>query len=206
MPTQEQYEQCSKCGRARPEHAAGCTCPAGGECQWRIDPGDLASHVDRVLRAVNGTGLAALVERLTKLEGDGRAPSYRLPFGLIGAPDAYEPLVFNFQPWGDCVLTHLVVTPETAAQYELVDFKIGSVSQLAGSGWEPLPLDTFSVAYLANDRLSALQAWKTCTASPGMTIQVVFQRRRGVELPMTREGGKWSPTFPFRGLLWADIR
>ena len=114
----------------------------------------------------------------------------RVPFGLIGAPTSLgadvelrliKPPV-PFRP------EHMVLSPESAHNFELVTFVISGMNQYLDR--EPLPLDTFSVEHLKNDRLSELQAWKGDTCDPSTSIKIAVRRvqRRG--------------KFAFRGLLW----
>jgi hypothetical protein len=123
--------------------------------ETKITKADLAAHIDRVSQAMRGSDLAGLLERLTELERSTRFPK-RAPFALVA--DAEQNLrrwhcSMSLEPFCLCEPTHIVVTPETAAHWELADFQVGNVSIRAGFDGGNLPLDTFSAAYVHNDKV-----------------------------------------------------
>jgi len=117
--------------------------------------------------------------------------SVRVPFGLVGAPAALGETVTlrPIRPQVPFRAEHMVLSPDSAHNFELTSFKSQSRAQYLDS--EPLPLDTFSIEYLKNDRLSEMQGWKSVdTCGPGMAIQLEVRR-------IGRKGKR-----AFRGILW----
>lgn len=121
----------------------------------------------------------------------------RLPIGLIGtretAPGETGDIVV--QPFLTCRPHHLIVSEETAAAFELTDLKIANAC--TNMGGVPIPLDTFSIRYYADQPKNALlytiQRIDCPTVSPANRVIVQY-----------RNAGKTRATF--RGILWAATR
>jgi hypothetical protein len=113
---------------------------------------------------------------------------FQLPYGLVGPKMPLGVLhvvemrtPFLFRP------EHLVVSPETARAFEVQSFLVEDQQQLGAS---PLPLETFSIEYDRNMRLTKLVGWQGDTCKPG----------RPVELEVRRVGPEGE--IGFRGVLW----
>jgi hypothetical protein len=164
---------------------------------------DIAAQVERVRVMLKTSGLGPdllrLFETVEKLGAELDEETRNVPFGLFPTKEdeargpfhageimALEPL----RPMIYATPRYLVLPPPIAELYELVDFKVGRDSQLLGGF--PVPLDTFSAAFLANDRLSKLQEWKGADGClPGLDMHIFVQPRKTVAMP-------------FRGVLWCE--
>jgi hypothetical protein len=147
-------------------------------------PSNLADHVARRMEG------SPLLEPIV-------VPVYRtgrLPFGLSCRPlwPGERVALTDIQPELPFRPSHLVVTPEVARGFELVDFRIGNVGQILGGG-APLPLDTFSIEYKKNDSLDSLQGWQGNTCDVAQKIKIAVRR--------TPDGAAVA----FRGLLWGYV-
>jgi hypothetical protein len=153
--------------------------------------GDLATHVERVVKALEKSGsigLAHLVERL-RAQVKPRIELH-VPMGLIAEPDDHGNIVITDQPYTTVRFTHLVLEPETAKSYEMTFFQVANVHMVITS--DPVPLETFSIEYLQDDKLAHCMAWKTMTIGPANRFTIAAALRKG-----------FKPV-PFRGLLWAE--
>jgi hypothetical protein len=147
----------------------------------KLDVPDLRRHLRSLLDEASRAGLVG---------GAGRFP---LP--LIAEPAELAGQSWHVEaPRVQVYATpeHLVLSPDTARAYELHDFKVGKNTQFIAPG--PLPLDTFSVEYAKNERLSDLQRFRCDECPPGIDIHLVVALRHA------------APRAPFRGLLWCGVR
>jgi hypothetical protein len=163
--------------------------------------GDVAVHVDRVVKALEDSDVAGLVRRLHALDDAARKPTGRLPFALVeevaDMADA-RPVSISLEPWVPCEVGHLVLSDETARYWELSDFTVSNVFLMAGDRrdkpHQPLPLETFSIRFVQDDRLAAVQRFRSERVYPGGHIRLAFSpRERGAICPI--RGVLWVETF-----------
>lgn len=160
----------------------------------KLTPGDIAQHIEGVRKALDGSGAMDLVRMVNRLSAQSWAT--RLPFALVGLPNERGDVLMQDTCQVPCRFTHFVLSPETARAYVLRGFFLGVDMQAAGGSLRPLPLETFSIEYMQDDRLAACQAWKTTTCDPGMHWTVDAVLRPEVDAAA-------GPAF--RGLLWAEF-
>jgi hypothetical protein len=143
---------------------------------------DIAAHIERLAEIMQSQELAALVRRL---HDHVPRKKWRYAIGLV-IPEGCDALSFNpdtyFQP------THIVLPDEVAKSYELNRFIICNVSMCITE--TPLPLETFSINAMVDDRLAAINEW---TNAPIMTPA----NRCAIGVVKRRDDAP-----PFRGLLW----
>jgi hypothetical protein len=165
---------------------------------------DIAAQVERVRVMLKTSGLGPnllrLFETVENLAAELDKDTRNVPFGLLPTKDDEARAAFcagemvalkPLRPMIYATPRYLVLPPPIAEAYELVDFKVGKNSQLFDDGF-PVPLDTFSAAFLANDRLSNLQEWKGADGCPpGVRIEMLVQPRTNTAMP-------------FRGVLWCE--
>jgi hypothetical protein len=162
-----------------------------------LTPGDLAAHVDKVLKALGDSNLIGLVRRLHALQENQGLNSgllERVPFAISdeGKRDSAGIIL---EPFVTCVVSHLVLDHESSMAWQLSDFKVGNIACLS-PGWShtPLPLETFSIQYMQDDRFAAVQRFRSARAYPGSKIYLLFEKRKEIKVAA-----------PLRGLLWAEI-
>jgi hypothetical protein len=178
----------------------------------RMSLADIAQHtanLRKILDKVQAPELARLLRSLEQHAGDAGLGDKYMPIGLIGdVPVGGSSYIEAPSVQLECRPDYLVVSPDSARFFELLDLKVGKDSQLISSGI--IPLDTFSAEYLHNDRLSAIQRWKGADwCSPGLRLSVVVQPTKAMR--EAREGrmptASLGPdTLPFRGVLWCQVR
>jgi hypothetical protein len=84
----------------------------------------------------------------------------------------------------------LVVGSEAAAAFDLRGFQVGVGSQLGNM--DPIPLETFDVAFFGENSAMSKIEWSCDAVSPGIELHFFFRNRGRVALP-------------FRGVLWGRI-
>jgi hypothetical protein len=153
---------------------------------------DLTSHIDRIVKALEKSGVRDLVnltKRLSELVKTVDRRKYNMPFGLIQEPKNGR-VEFTTQPNICCRLTHLVLSPETAKSYEMEHFQIANIYSTGDD--HHIPLELFSIEYMNDDRLANCMQWKTVELSPANRFTISASLRTG-----------FSPV-EFRGILWAE--
>ena len=119
---------------------------------------------------------------------------FQLPYGLVGPKMPLGVLhvvemrtPFLFRP------EHLVVSPRRLARaFEVQSFpRRGTSSELGAS---PLPLETFSIEYDRNMRLTKLVGWQGDTCKPGRPVEELEVRRVGPEGEIGFRGVLWGPS------------
>ena len=168
--------------------------PKAAEGHWTEE--DFRAHLGKVEEALGD--IPSLLSFLSKYQPRGKF-SERIPFGLWAHEDhsvavaAGQMAAIFVIPMIAMRPTHLVLSDETAASFELVDLKIAARSELGT--WVSLPLDTFAVRYYASQedpqRLFSLQDWSHNTVRVGQRIQLDVRNTA-------------SEPRHFRGILWAN--
>ena len=149
----------------------------------QLTASDLATNVDRVVKAVNHAELSALVHKLHAFVPKHKA---RVCLGLVadehGICHISNPSV-SFRP------THIVLTDEAARGFEMNSWLLSNINQVIGM--ESIPLDLFSIKHMVDDRLSAVMEWSNAPViTPANRITMHVKRRAGA-----------SESVEFRGLL-----
>jgi hypothetical protein len=146
---------------------------------------NVKDHVDRVIENVADTDLERHVRLLVPRE---YTPVRRLPIALVSHDDATIMLCpdVTFRP------THIVLSDMVSQCFDLAYWLLCNVGMLATS--DPLPLETFSIKYMQDDRLSKINEWQGApTLTPANRLRMVIRRN---------EFGQVHPDVKFRGLLW----
>jgi len=153
---------------------------------------DVAAQIDKLCKSLDkfdARELHAMVSRLRDRARD-RLGSALLPMGLIGEVVGSSVMII-LTPWIPCRPRYLVLEPETARSFDLIDYKLGNIAQSPDGG--PVPLDTFSVEYAGkNDILPVLQRWDS-NQRWDVAIRSCFLFERHADAPHVEK---------FRGLLW----
>jgi hypothetical protein len=173
----------------------------------KLSDSDLAAHIDRVVKELEKFPLHGELRALCGhlVEGArGRIVTERCPYSLYKS-QAKGYVMFEIEPWTRQKLTHLVVTQETAAKWDLLRFQCANISLDAGtvhvSSHESSreisvgrPLTMFSIEHMKLDTtIERVLAWVTPTIQPGNRAILEF---------VTKQNGE---TVDFEGLLWADM-
>jgi hypothetical protein len=159
------------------------------------DPKPLASHAQRVY-------LRDLLDGKDRVKRQGflAAPEavrlFRSPIGLIAkdvAPGGTG--TFSTQPYVAHRPQYLIVDPGTARHFNLVKIQIHNTHYPTSEG--DVPLEPFSIEYMANDEFSAvnkLTGWPTIETWSKLTV---FVRARSDE--------QRTLARTFRGILWCEV-
>jgi hypothetical protein len=166
----------------------------------KITEEDLMSHVDKVVKALEKSGaadLAGLANKLSKLASGKYTRKY--PFPLVGNVDFHGQIEMTGSCMLPCRFTHFVLSPETSKSFELCAFILGNDYQ--GVTFMPIPLETFSIEYMNDDRLASCQEWATAEMEVGakFIVQARLRESRFDKICTT-------PAPEFRGLLWAEVK
>ena len=165
----------------------------------KLTQGDLAAHVDRVVKALGGSDVAGLVRRLSVLEREAVKPDGRMPFAIVGDPPIDgRGASISLEPTIPCEVGHLVLSDESSKTWELSSMVVNRTYLSPGEDrskpFQCLPLETFSIRYMQDDRFGAVHRFKSERVYPGSKIHLTFQLKEGAA-PCQLRGVLWVETF-----------
>lgn len=145
---------------------------------------DWIAHTDRVVKAIERSDLSGLVRKLHQL-----APQRlsRMPIALVGDTEKRAIIVCPFVTFRP---THIVLADDSSKAFDLESWTVNNVHMTA-DGYS-MPLETFSIRYMTDDRLAAVNEWTNApTVHPGMRLTFHISPHKN-----TPQGAE------FRGILW----
>jgi hypothetical protein len=195
--------------RVDPPHEC-CSCTCKGYVAAEIDVGrrfakrkvsempigkwteeDYDEHVRKVREALDpARGLIAFIDR----HAPAGARMMQMPYALVssGLVAPGEHAILGVNTYVKMRPLHLVLSEDTSKNFLLESWTIGKDLQMPGSG--ALPLDTFSVEYVASAQNPAkvleVQNWHHESMFPGQKMRLVVKNES-------------CESRAFRGLLWA---
>jgi hypothetical protein len=144
---------------------------------------DMIAKIDELRVKLDNFRVANELQKLVHALTRKYTPKERYPYGLLleGATEAN----FTIQPYTTQEIDHLVLSPETAKHWRLVDLKVsnigcsnvGDVEVGQGNIVErkfDIPLDVFSVEHVKNETLSNVLRFKVPTVTPANRIHLTF--------------------------------
>lgn len=169
--------------------------------EGRVTRKELKNLVEKAIRTLDDARFGELVTKISRVYEELGVVDMRAPFALKQMPDECGRVTFEIKPDVCCRLTHLVLSPDTAKLYELASpIIVGNVYQTPGGSISPIPLETYSIEYMSDNRLAEVQSFKSPKMHPGLKAVLMAQLRDAKNM------GELQRVYDieFRGLLWAD--
>jgi hypothetical protein len=157
-------------------------------------PEDYEKHVSKLVESLApADDLLAFVRK----HAPASAMTEKMPYALI-SPEAAPGCVATIivEPAMYMRPLHMLLSEETAANFDLSAWQIGNVAQIDVLPRGTLPLETFSVKYAADmkdpQKFLSLQEWTHPKMFPGCKMFMLVLNRS-------------SRALSFRGVLWASV-
>jgi len=144
---------------------------------------------EKLARTLEESGLHELLQHVRTVNR--LQPPHRMPIAYIGQPN-HNHFQKSTSPMVRCKPTHLVLTDETAAAYDIETITIANV--YSNIGEDPMPGELFSLKYYQDGRFLDIMAFDVAWITPANRV-TVHARGKNPKRSLPE----------FRGILWCGV-